>query len=484
MKEINPIKSLAGQTVVYGMGTILPRLLNYLLVPFYTRIFEKEVYGQITELYAYIAFFLVFLTFGMETAFFRFAQKGDPKRIFSNALSSIIITTFGFLLAMFFLYEPIAQAIHYAGNPEFIVFIALIVSLDAITAIPFAMLRKQNKARLFAIIKLVNVSFNIGLNILFILVFPQFSKDLADVFFGRDTNLVVWVFISNLLASFVSMLMLWPVLKSFRWEISREILKPMLNYALPVLVVGLAGMVIEMIDKILLKYLIPEAQNPMAQLGIYGANYKLGILMTLFIQMFRYAAEPFFFAEAEKKKSPELFAKVMNYFVIAGLLIFLLGTLYIDIFKYFIGENYHEGLGIVPVVLMANLFYGIYFNLSIWYKLTDRTGDGAKISVAGAILTILLNLALIPVIGYHGAAWVHFICYFFMMVASYIWGQKVYPIPYQLKPIFLYTAIAVLFFGISSYLDIVSLTLKLTVNTILFLSFAGFSLGREYKKKY
>jgi O-antigen/teichoic acid export membrane protein len=258
----------------------------------------------------------------------------------------------------------------------------------------------------------------------------------------------------------------------------------MLNYALPVLVVGLAGMVNEMIDKILLKYLIPEVQNPMAQLGIYGANYKLGILMTLFIQMFRYAAEPFFFAEAEKKKAPELFAKVMNYFVISGLLIFLLGTLYIDIFKYFIGNKYHEGLGIVPVVLMANFFYGVYFNLSIWYKLTDRTGDGAKISVAGAIITLVLNLTLIPIIGYHGAAWAHFICYFLMMVASYVWGQKVYPIPYQLKSIFLYIAIAVLFFGISSFLDIESLTLKLSVNSILFLSFAGFSLAREYRKKY
>ncbi|MDP3442788.1 MAG: polysaccharide biosynthesis C-terminal domain-containing protein [Ignavibacteria bacterium] len=253
----------------------------------------------------------------------------------------------------------------------------------------------------------------------------------------------------------------------------------MLKYAFPVLIVGLSGMVNEVFDKILLKYLVPEDAGPMAQLGIYGANYKLGILMTLFIQMFRYAAEPFFFAEAEKKNAPELFAKVMNYFVIAGLLIFLIVSLYIDLFKYFIGEKYRVGVVIVPIILMANLFYGIYFNLSIWYKLTDRTADGAKISIGGAIITIVLNIILIPILGYIGAAWATFFCFFAMMLASYIWGQKVYPIPYQLKRLLLYFLIAIVIFFSVRYVAEYHRIISYFASTILLALFAFFAFNRE-----
>ncbi|PKP53929.1 MAG: polysaccharide biosynthesis protein [Bacteroidetes bacterium HGW-Bacteroidetes-1] len=477
----NPIRSLAGQTAVYGMGTILPRLLNYFLVPFYTRVFDQAIYGQITELYAYIAFFMVLLTYGMETAFFRFAQKHDPAKVFNNAMSSIILTTSLFLLLIFLFYQPLANSIHYNGHPEYILFAALIVAFDAITAIPFAMLRKRNKARLFAIVRLVNVVANIGMNILFIIVFPEISLQIGALIFGPEAGLVVWVFFSNLISSILSLMMLGSVLKSFRWQIDSTLFRPMMRYALPVLVVGLAGMVIEMIDKILLKYLLPEAENPMAQLGIYGANYKLGVMMTLFIQMFRYAAEPFFFAEAEKRDAPELFAKIMNYFVISGLLIFLIVTLYIDLFQHFIGKSYREGLGIVPVVLIANLFYGIYFNLSIWYKLTDRTADGAKISIAGAVLTIVLNILLIPIFGYHGAAWTHFVCYFLMMTASWYWGQKVYSIPYNLKRVFLYAFIAVAVFSLAKLTVEFSLTLRLVLNTIMLGAFTLFAFLKEQK---
>jgi len=468
---INPIKSLAGQTAVYGMGTIVPRLLNYMLVPFYTRIFAENIYGQLTELYAYVAFLLVLLTYGMETAFFRFAQKHDTKSVFNSALSAIIITSAFFVALLVLFYEPLAQSIRYTGNPEYVLMIGLIVALDAATAIPFALLRKLNKARRFATIKVLNVALNISLNFIFLLLIPEWSQKVAVSLFGDQVSLLVWVFIANLAASLLSLLLLWPQLKSFRFQISNAFVRPMLNYALPVLVVGLAGMVNEVIDKILLKYLLPNPDTAMAELGIYGANYKLGVLMTLFIQMFRYAAEPFFFAEAEKKQAPELFAKVLNYFVIIGLLIFLGITLYMDIFQHFIGERFREGLSIVPIVLMANLFYGVFFNLSVWYKLTDRTSNGAVIALIGAAITITFNILLIPILGYTGAAWAHLLCYSAMMVISYVWGQRVFPVPYQWKALLAYLSLAVFMFAISQWLRPEILLQRLLFNTFLLLLF-------------
>lgn len=446
----NPIKSLAGQTVVYGMGTIVPRLLNYLLVPVYTRVFlDQATYGQITDLYAYVAFLLVLLTYGMETAFFRFAQKNDAKKVFNEALSAILLTTTLFVAVVVVFSAQIAAWLRYEGSGLSIIIVALIVAFDALAAIPFALLRKQNKARKFATIRLVNVLLTILLNFVSIVWFPDVFLTITHQVFGPETALVVWVFIANLIASLLSLLMLGETFKNFRWTLSGDILLPMLRYAWPVLIIGLAGMVNEMLDKILLKFLLPETANPLAQLGIYGANYKLGVLMTLFVQMFRYAAEPFFFAQAENKNAPVLFARVMNYFVISGLIIFLGVALFLDVFKLFIGENYREGLHIVPIVLMANLFNGVYYNLAIWYKLTDRTRSGAVIAVGGALLTIVLNVLLIPRFGYLGAAWVHMLVYFLMMAVSYVWGQGVYYIPYNTARLLLYFIIAAVFYLLS-----------------------------------
>jgi O-antigen/teichoic acid export membrane protein len=477
----NPLKSLAGQTMVYGMGTIVPRLLNYLLVPYYTRVFEQGVYGQITELFAYVAFLLVLLTYGMETAFFRFAQKHDFYKVFNNIFSLIIVTTGIFILIISVSFGALAGLIQYSGNSEYVLFIGLIVALDAATAVPFALLRKQNMARKFAIIKLVNVVANVSLNLLFLTVFPKYSLQLAIDIFGPGSTLLVWVFIINLVSSSLSLLMLLPSMNKYKWELDLTFLKPVIIYALPVLIVGIAGMVNEVIDKILLKYLLPDSSTAMMQLGVYGANYKLGVLMTLFIQMFRYAAEPFFFAQADKADSKILFARVMNYFVIFGLMIFLMVTLYLDVFKLLIGKNYREGLSIVPIVLIANLFYGIFFNLSIWYKLTDRTGDAAYVSIGGAVITIILNIILIPFIGYLGAAWAHLACYFFMMVVSYSWGNKVYPIPYQIGRIAAYIAVSLLIYFISYEMMSENLWLRYTVNSVLFAAFIGTAFFVELK---
>lgn len=481
--SVNPIKSLAGQTVVYGMGTILPRLLNYFMVPLYTRVFEREVYGQVTELYAYVAFLMVLLTYGMETAFFRYAQKNDARKVFNAAMSIIIITSALFLILTIAFYIPVSNLMQYEGNSEYVLFIGLIVTLDVLTAIPFAMLRKLNKARRFSVIKLLNVSLNIGLNLLFIIFMPNMSETMADQLFGNGPDLLVWVFISNITASFLSLAMLAPLFRTFRFSLDVSLLRPMLHYAIPVLVVGIAGMVNEVIDKIILKYLLPDTVEAMAQLGVYGANYKLGVLMTLFVQMFRYASEPFFFAEAEKRNAPQLFARVMNYFVLSCLVIFLMVVFYLDLFKHFIGKDYHDGLGIVPIVLMANLFYGIFYNLSIWYKLTDRTRDGAYISITGAAVTITLNVLLIPVLGYHGAAWAHFGCYLLMMTASYVWGQRVYPIPYQTGRLVFYILFAAVLYYVSNLFGEQTLWIRYTANTAMFLIFAAVGYYLETKKQ-
>jgi O-antigen/teichoic acid export membrane protein len=472
MTAKSPLKSLAGQTMVYGMGTIVPRLLNYMLVPIYTRVFEDQAtYGQVTELYAYIAFLMVLLTYGMETAFFRFAQKNDPQKVFNNAMSAIIISTVVFLAGVCLFYKTLASWMQYDGNSEYILIVAFIVAFDAVSAIPFAMLRKLNKARKFAMIRLVNVLITILLNFITILIFPRFFTTIATQFFGDESSLVAWVLISNLLASLLSLMMLGKILKSFKWSFEQNYLLPMLRYAWPVLIIGLAGMVNEMLDKILLKYLLDPGEQPMVQLGIYGANYKLGVLMTLFIQMFRYAAEPFFFAEAEKKDAPELFARVMNFFVISGIIIFLGVSLYMDIFKHLIGEKYRDGLSIVPIVLIANLLNGVYYNLAIWYKLTDKTLSGAYIAMGGALITIVLNFLLIPVFGYVGAAWTHLVTYFLMMMISFFWGQKVFWIPYNVSRIGGYFALGIGLFAVSILLPEMHMVLKLLIHSILFLIF-------------
>jgi O-antigen/teichoic acid export membrane protein len=481
-RQKSPLINLAGQTAVYGLGTIIPRLLNYLLVPFYTRVFSQEAYGQITELYAYVAFLLVFLTYGMETAFFRFAQKGDSHKVFNTVWSSIIASSSVFVLLIVLFYKPLAFSTGYDAESLFVVLIALIVALDAVTAIPFAGLRQRNKARVFAFIKIANVTFNIGFNILFLVLIPTKSLQWSSALLGPDSGLVVWVFVSNLLASLITLLLLLPHTSKFRFQLNLSLLRPMLNYALPVLVVGLAGMVNEVIDKLLLKHLLPDPNTALAQVGIYGANYKLAVLMTLFIQVFRYAVEPFFFANAEKKGSPELFARVTNYFIIFGLLIFLLVTLYLDFFKLLIGPAFHDGLDIVPIILMANLFYGIFFNLSVWYKVTDRTRYGAAISLIGASITLLLNILLIPKWGYYGSAWAHFVCYLAMMAISYLWGKRFYKVPYKLLAALGYTTLAAFLYGLSTVALNLEFLPKIIFNSFIFMLFLLTALFFERRR--
>jgi len=483
------IKKLAGQTVVYGFSSIIGRFLNYLLVPLYTNLFLTSQYGIVTDLYAYAGFLFVLLTYGMETAYFRFSEKHqNPEKVFTTAISPLLITTSVFLSIIILFAQPIADILRYPNHKEYIIWFALIISLDVLTTIPFAKLRRENKAVKFAVFKFINIGLNIGFNLFFLLLCPYLLKQNPDSFvniFYSENIGIGYIFISNLIASAVTLLLFIPDFFKIKYTFSKTVLKQLLIYGSPLLFAGLAGMINEVIDRILLKYLIvvPEGISNantyiFSQIGIYGANYKLSILITLFIQAFRYAAEPFFFSHAKHKNAKETYAEVMNYFIIFGLVIFLGIMLYIDIAKYFINENYWSGLKIVPILLAANLFLGIVYNLSVWYKLTDKTKYGAYIAGIGAFITILLNFILIPKIGYMGSAWATFFCYFTMMTVSYFWGRKYYKIHYPLKKIFFYTIFTLFVFFLSRFIVLSGFKMYL-FRTFLFLSFLFFVSLKE-----
>ena len=485
----NPIKKLVGQTAIYGLSSIIGRMLNYLLVPLYTRLFLPAEYGVVTDLYAYVGFLLVFLTYGMETAFFRFSEKQkDKSNVFSTAITPLLVSSSIFILLMTVFAQQLANVLEYPNHREYVIWFAIIIGVDALVSLPFAKLRQENKPVKFAVFKFINIGTNIGLNLFFLLLCPYIYKNYPDSFINSiysDTIGVGYIFISNLIASLITLILFLPTLLKVRLSVSKKLLKQMLFYGMPLLVAGLAGMVNEVIDRILLKYLTvpPEGisnahQYTMSQIGIYGANYKLSILMTLFIQAFRYAAEPFFFSQQKEKNAKKTYANVMKYFMIFSLLIFLGITLYLDIARHFIDPKYWEGLKIVPVLLSANLFLGVIYNLSFWYKLTDKTKYGLFIALFGALITIALNIVLIPYIGYVGSAWATFACYFSMMTLSFFLGRKFYKINYDLKRIFEYVILSIGIYLISININFEGM-LKFIINTVLLLLFLFFALYRE-----
>jgi len=454
---LNPLKKLAEQTVIYGLSSVVGRLLNYLLVPLYTRYFLPEEYGVVTELYAYVAFLVVILTYGIETAFFRYSQKTPNKRIvYSTSLISLLFTSILFIIIVFSFSQPIADWLQYSDNKEYIQYFALIIGLDAISAISFAKLREKNNAVRFALIRLLNIFINIGLNLFFIIYCPsaidgglsssEFLKSIYSENYG-----VGYIFVANLIASIITFLMLLPEMIKSVWIFDKRLWKQMMIYALPLLIAGLAGMTNETIDRILLKHLLPHNLNVSEQIGLYGAFYKLSILIVLFIQTFRFAAEPFFFAQEKEKNSKKVYAEVMKYFIIITSFIFLVVTMLYEIIINFLGSNFHDERGFITVsiLLAANLFLGIYYNLSIWYKLSEKTKYGAYLSIFGAIITLILNFLLIPVLGFVGSAWATLVCYFFMTISSYLLGRKHYKIPYPIKRIFLYLGLVFVLFFIS-----------------------------------
>lgn len=488
------IKKLAGQTLIYGMGTIAPRVLNYLLLtPFYTDIFEKNEYGVVTELYAYVAFLMVILTYGMETTYFRFVEKeSDKSKVFSTSSLALLFSSLTFLLLLFVFIDPISGWIKYENHPEYITMLGVILAFDAFLSIPFARLRHENRPMRFTVIKLVNVLVNIFLNILFFVIMPRMEAAGSSSFiltFYDPSMGVGYAFIANLIATLTSAVLLLPQILTIRLRFDTRMFREMLAYSWPLLIIGIAGMINEVSDKFVFKFLaeVPKGvDNPddyiMSLIGVYGANTKLAVLMTLFTQMFRFAAEPFFFREAGKKNAPQTIAEVTKYFTVFGLIIFLLVMLYLDVFKHFINSRYHEGLFVVPIILGGNLFLGIFYNLSVWYKVKDLTRYGAVIALIGAAITILINVIFVPLFSYEASAWAHFITYLTMMVICYLWGQKHYPVPYPMKRLAVYTGLAIFLWIISLYLpDIESFGIKMTVHTLLFGIFLGFVFIRERK---
>lgn len=417
-------------------------LLNYL----YTRVFTLDQFGVNSEFYAYSGFFIVLLAFGMETGFFRFTKDAeDPKRVYTTTLSFIIGTSTVFLLLLYIFGHQIANLLKYPDHVEYIHWFGWMLALDAVCAIPFAKLRAENKAAWFATVKMVEILVNLGLNIFFLIICRTAYNNHADNWLAELYNPAIgvgYVFIANLVACVVKMLLLLPQFKDGFSGFDRELLGKIIRYSLPMVVIGFAGIINEMLDRMILKYMLPyDDITNLQQLGIYGACYKISIIMSLFIQAFRFAAEPFFFAQSTQDNSKKIYADVMHYFTLFCVFIFLLVMLYMDWFQYFIGKPFRVGLGIVPILLMANLFLGIYVNLSIWYKLTDRTMLGAAVSIGGAVLTVILNIALIPGMGYFGSAWATLACYAGMAGVSYLLGQKYYPVDYDLKKLFGYIII-------------------------------------------
>jgi O-antigen/teichoic acid export membrane protein len=479
------IRKLASQTVFYGGSTVLARLVNYLLVPIQTTVFAPKEYGVVGEMYAYVAFLIVVLTFGMETAFFRFYDKKDEKKsaaVYSVALKSLVVVALVFVVLMNLFAQPIATHIRYADHPEYIVWFSFLIALDAITTVPFARLRALNRPKLFALLKIGNILVNLILNLVFLYLLPymaehQILSSVVSVIYNPAVG-VGYIFIANLVASALTLLVLFFVIPVKRVAFDVPLWKKMMAYALPLLLFGLAGNINETFDRILLKWLSPM-DIASTQVGIYSACYKISIFMTIVIQGFKYAAEPFFFSHAKESDSRDIYADVMKYFVIVCALIFLAVMVYIDVVKYMVGYKYWEGLKVVPILLLANMSLGIFYNLSIWYKLTDKTRFGAYLSIFGAVITLTLNSLLIPIMGYMGSAWATFACYFSMMMLSYFIGQKHYLVPYQLSRILMYIGLSIGLWAVGTLIPIQNHWLRLIPGTILVGIYVAVVLKKE-----
>jgi len=464
---LKELSKLANQTFIYGLSSIIGRLLNYLLVPLYTRCFSPSEYGVVTEIYAYVAFFTIILTYGMETAFFRFSVKEKNNRnVFSTTLISIIFSSTVFVFLMLLNSQQIASLIGYSNNQEYIVWFSIILALDSISAIIFAKLRKKNQAVKFALVRIINIAVNIICNIYFILI-----KGLG----------IEYIFISNLISSVVMLVCLFPETIRISWKFNFSLWNKMLKYSLPLLIAGLAGVINETLDRALLKQLLPNSKTALYELGLYGGFYKLAMIVTLFVQTFRYAAEPFFFAQSNNKSSKKVYASIMEYFVMFMSVVFLLITTYYEFFVNFLGPTFHDerGFFVVSILLLANIFLGIYYNLSIWYKLTDKTYFGALFSLVGAVITIVMNLILIPKIGFMGSAITTLACYVVMTITSYFLSKKHYSIPYDLKRLFLYFMLMLIL-----YIFIFYTSFNIYINTLLLVGFLlVLIILQKHKKK-
>ncbi|MCQ2351426.1 MAG: lipopolysaccharide biosynthesis protein [Paludibacteraceae bacterium] len=484
--------SLAKDTAIYGLSSIIGKFLNWCLVPLYTYFLASSAdYGIVTNLYAWTALLLVILTYGMETGLFRFLNKGEdnPDTVYSTVLTSLFVTSFLFAFVVSMCADPIAGAMGYSGHSEFISMLAIVVSMDAFGAIPFAYLRYQKKPLKFALLKLFMIFVNIIMNLFFLLGCPAIMKthpELISWFYDANYG-VGYVFVANLISTTCVTLALLPTVFQVKFNFDASLLKRMLKYSLPLLLLGIVGVMNQTIDKILFPYLYADPIEGATQLGIYGACFKVAMVMMVFTQAFRYAYEPFVFAKNRDADSRESYAVTMKYFLITSFLIFLGITFYMDLLKYIIKDTYWEGLVVVPVVLMAYIFQGVYFNLSFWYKLNDKTQYGAYMSLIGCVINVSLIVMLVPMIGYMGAALASLVTYFVMMLISYFWGQKYLPIKYDFKSIGIYFVFAAALYGVSllfshcmhTYAGVDNPWINMGFNTVLLLVYLTYLLKKD-----
>ncbi len=494
------LKKLAGETAIYGVSSILGRILGFVLVPYYTNIFSPSEYGVVTLLFSGIAFAMVIYTYRMELAYFRFGTDKSLNRgdVFNVSLSSIVITTLFFTSLFFFLAPYYADFQEIPDRLNLVYFALGILSLDVLNEIPKAKLRLDGRPIRFAIVQLSNIFVMLGLVFFFLKYCPiileterlsvmhNFINEIYDPNFG-----IGYIFLANIIASLVVFILLLPEWSNFKLLINRTLWSKMMGYSLPMVIVGISFVINEMFDRNFMVKLLPGTiEENQTQLGVYGANYKLAMILALFTQAFRFGAEPFFFKQKDKKEAYQSYADVAKYFFIIGIVGFLFITLYLDFFKqiFLRQETYWVGISVVPILLIANLFSGMYYNFSVCYKISDRTMFGAYISVTGAIVTILLNLWWIPIFGYHGSAWATVICYGLMMILSYLFGRKYLPMPYQIGKMLGFLILGIGTYLLSVWINNILQTNQFTyfgINTILFFLFIGIIWmieGDELKK--
>jgi O-antigen/teichoic acid export membrane protein len=451
---LSGIKKLAGDTLWYGLPTVATRFLSYALALLAFR-YEAKVTGNLTLVYAIIPFLNVLFTYGLETSYFRYTQLRDKTRVYNTLMVSIIVTTTLFTALLLFFKGDMVSGFRLNEHPEYITWMIWILFFDTLAVLPFARLREEGRPKKFAFIKIANIVVNVAIVVFFTIICEKLYRSNPNSFFLKWYNpelKVGYFIIANLVASIVTLLLLYKEMAAFRWKFDTALWKEIMKYSYPLIIVGFGGMINEMLSRVMYEYLsgLPE-EAAKHNLGVFGANYKLAVLITIFIQVFRMAAEPFFFKKAADTDARKTYARVMKFFVIACCIMFLCVVLFLDVWKYLIAfkhKEYTEGIGVVPILALGYVFLGIYYNLSVWYKLTNKNMAGAAITLMGVAITIVFNLVLIPVMGYHGAAWTELLCYGAMMVISYLWGQKNYAVPYAWKKLMAYIVICLLFFGI------------------------------------
>lgn len=506
------LKALAKDTAIYGLSSIVGRFLNYLLVPLYTAVLSAASggYGVVANVYAYTALILVLLTFGMETGFFRFANKkeGNPQQVYANALLFVGGLSLVFWALGMTSLRPIASFMEYPDHQDYIAMMMTVVALDSFQCIPFAYLRYKKRPIKFAGIKLLNIAGNIALNLFFLLLCPwlmEHAPSTVDWFYDSSYQ-VGYIFVSNLMMSALQMLFFIPEFRGFSYRVDWKLMKEMVNYSFPILVFGLVGILNQTIDKMIYPFLFDDRQEGLVQLGIFSACSKVALVMAMFTQAFRYAYEPFVFAmskgktkgagqdeaqelteqekraaELQKQESEKkMQSMVMKFFFIFALVAFLVIMAYMDILRYIIASDYWEGLIVVPIVMGSEIFKGIYFNLSFWYKLTDETKWGAYFSLIGCAVILLLNVWLVPYYGYVASAWASFTGYVIITVLSYVIGQRHYPVKYPMKDMEMYLALAAVLYVLMVVVDVENVVARLAFNSLLLLVFIAFVVKKDF----